>query len=143
MRLDTGPEPGTHIDLTPLIDVVFLLLVFFLTATTFSKEEVDLELELPEASSGVEVGETRVITINIGREGRMTVDGREVTLAALKQKLDAAAARDKDQEVRIRGDTQARFGLVANVLDACLSAELHSISIGATPGVLAGGGTAK
>jgi len=133
MRLDTGPEQNNGLDLTPLIDVVFLLLVFFLTATTFSKEEVDLNLDLPQASNGVEAGEVRVITINIAKEGRMTVDGREVTIAALKQKLDAAAARDKDQEVRIRGDTRAQFGLVANVLDACLSAELHSISIGATP----------
>ena len=133
MRLDPGGHNGEGFNLTPLIDVVFLLLIFFLTTTTFRQDEVELDLELPEASSGVPAEEGPVIVINITRTGRMTVNGREVTVEALRQKLFAAATRNKDQEVLIRGDTQTRFGLVAKVFDACLAASLRSISIGALP----------
>ncbi len=131
MRLDTGEEDDSGINLTPLIDVVFLLLIFFLTATTFSREEVEMDLELPEAASGEAGGGQQTIVINIRRDGRLVMDGRVVTEAALHQKLRAAATRDKDQQVLIRGDTEARYGIVAKVLDACLLAKLRSISIGA------------
>ncbi|MHC4812147.1 MAG: ExbD/TolR family protein [Planctomycetota bacterium] len=133
MRLDTGDPDDGGINLTPLIDVVFLLLIFFLTATTFSREEVEMDLELPEAASGEPAAGDQTIVINIGRDGRLVMNGRGVTEEALHQKLRAAAARDKDRQVLIRGDTEARYGLVAKVLDACLVAKLHSISIGAIP----------
>ena len=138
MRLDPGEEPEDHVNMTPLIDVVFLLLIFFLTATTFQKDEIEMSLDLPESASGQEGGDTRAIVINVSRDGRLLVDGREVTVEALQQKLKAAAARDKDQEVLIRGDEKAQFGLVAQVFDACVIAKLSSISIGADP--IEGGG---
>ncbi len=131
MRLDRSDERDVSINLTPLIDVVFLLLIFFLTATTFSRDEVEMDLELPEAASAEAGSGQQTIVINIARDGRVVMDGREVTAAALRQKLRAAAARNKDQQVLIRGDTEARYGLVAQVFDACLLAKLRSISIGA------------
>ncbi len=133
MYLDTGEESESGINLTPLIDVVFLLLIFFLTATTFQKDEVEMDLELPQAASGEPSDESEVIVINVMSDGKLLVDGREVTVEALKQKLKAAATRDKDQEVLIRGDRKTQFGVVAQVFDACLLAKLHSISIGAEP----------
>ena len=56
MRLDPGESEDRAPDLTPLIDMVFLLLVFFLASTTFAKEEVELDLTLPEARSGSDAG---------------------------------------------------------------------------------------
>ncbi len=131
MRLDTGEEDDNGINLTPLIDVVFLLLIFFLTATTFSREEVEMDLDLPEAASGEAGGGEQTIVINIDRNGRLVMNGRGVTEAALHQKLRAAAARNRNRQVLIRGDTEARYGIVAKVFDACLLAKLRSISIGA------------
>ena len=140
MRLDPGDELDEGgLNLTPLIDVVFLLLIFFLTATTFQKDEVEMQLDLPESQSGKAGGDSKMIVINVARDGRLLVDGREVTVEALQQKLKAAAARDKDKEVQIRGDKKAHFGLVARVFDACLLAKLTSISIIADP--LATGGS--
>lgn len=133
MRLDPGEEREETLNMTPLIDVVFLLLIFFLSATTFSRDEVEMSLNLPESASGQQGGESRVIIINVSRDGRLLVDGRQVSVEALQQKLKAAASRDKDQEVLIRGDQKAQFGLVAKVFDACLLAKLSSISIGAEP----------
>jgi len=133
MRLDTGEAQEGQLNLMPLIDVVFLLLVFFLAATTFAKEEVEMNLVLPEAQSGEPQGNGQTIVINVASDGRLTVDGREVNLEALRQKLKAAAARNQKQEVLIRGDTRVRFGLVAQALDACILAKLTHIAVAAQP----------
>ena len=63
----------------------------------------------------------------------MSVDGRPVTIEALRQKLRAAATSDRGQEVLIRGDTRVQFGVVAQAFDACLAASLHRVSIAAQP----------
>ncbi len=133
MRLCKEELAEETINLTPLIDVVFLLLIFFLTVTTFSKDEVELDLTLPEAQSGSPAEQGKILVINVTRDGRLLVAGRVVTAEGLKQKLIAAARRNKNQEVLIRGDTAAQFGVVARVFDACLSASLRSVSIGALP----------
>lgn len=133
MRLDPGEEQVEALNMTPLIDVVFLLLIFFLSATTFHQDEVEMDLDLPEAASGQPAEDSRVMVINVSRDGRLLVDGRQVSVEALQQKLKAAASRNKDQEVLIRGDQKAQFGLVAKVFDACLIAKLSAISIGAEP----------
>lgn len=133
MRLSGDEEPEEGFNLTPLVDVVFLLLIFFLTATTFQKDEVEMDLELPEATSGAPRGASDVLVIQVAKDGTLLADGRSVTLQALRQKLKAAAARNKDQKVSIRGDRRTQFGPVATVLDACRSAKLRSISILADP----------
>ena len=133
MRLDLGEEDEGSFNLTPMIDMVFLLLVFFLAVTTFTKEEVDMSLTLPEATHGKARGESRLLVINVARDGSMTVDGRPCSMESLQQKLRAAAARNKDQEVLIRGDTLAHFGEVSRALDACIGASLRKVSIAAQP----------
>lgn len=133
MRLELGEEVDAAPNLTPLIDIVFLLLVFFLVATTFRSEEVEMDLRLPEASTGKEGDRKKPIVINIRADGELVVDGKVLPMQALEQKLRAAARRNKDQEVLIRGDTQSRFGVVARVFDACRAAPLRQIAIGAKP----------
>lgn len=134
MRLRFEDDVGEgSLNLTPLIDVVFLLLIFFLAATTFAREEVEMDLRLPESQSGA-AGEAAVrIVIHVTHDGRLLVDRREVTIAALRQKLLAAAERNRQQEVLIRGDARVQFGLVAQALDACLLAKLDRVSMAALP----------
>jgi len=136
MRLDLDGGEGEAegaINLMPLVDVVFLLLIFFLAATTFAREEVELDLSLPEARSGTVARSDREIVINVFADGRMVVDGREVTLEALRQKLAAAARRNREQAVLVRGDREARFGAGIAVLDACRLARLSKVDFGALP----------
>jgi biopolymer transport protein ExbD len=135
MRLDFDePESDEIMNLTPMIDVVFLLLVFFLAATTFAREEVELDLRLPEAKSG-EAGKQqgRQLVVNLLADGRLSMEGREVTLEALRQKLAAAAARDREQGVLVRGDRAAQFGIGLQVLDACRLAKLAKVDFAALP----------
>ncbi len=133
MRLNVDETVDEGFNLTPLIDVVFLLLVFFLVATTFADDEVEMDLELPEATSGEPSSSGHIIVVSVARDGKMTVDGRLVTLDGLRQKLRAAATSNREQEVLIRGDTRVQFGMVAKAFDACLAAELRRISIAAQP----------
>ena len=121
------------INLMPLIDVVFLLLIFFLAATTFAREEVELDLRLPEAKSGRASAAQRPIVVNLLADGRVSVDGREVTVEALRQKLEAAAQRSKDLGVLVRGDRSAQFGTSLAVLDACRLAKVTKVDFAALP----------
>ena len=139
MRLDPGESEDRAPDLTPLIDMVFLLLVFFLASTTFAKEEVELDLTLPEARSGSDANDGHLMVINVGRDGGITVNGRELTMEGLRQRLASTARRNKEQEILIRGDTDVAYGVVQNVFDACRSAALTRVSLGAKPWNQGGG----
>lgn len=132
MRLERDEEELGGPNLTPLIDVVFLLLVFFLTATTFKKkDEVKLDLELPESTAGKAGKVRKTILIEVAADGQVVVDGRQVTMAALEQKLRAAAARDRKQPVLIRGDKKSAYGRIFHVLDTCELAGLRAVSFDA------------
>ena len=133
MRLEAGtPDEGVF-DLTPLIDVVFLLLVFFLASTTFAKEEVEMDLTLPESNTGVADEDGHLLVINVQRDGTLTVDGRAVTMEGLRQRLRAAARRDREQQVLIRGDTEVAYGLVHQAVDACKEASLTRLAFASKP----------
>ncbi|MCA8947996.1 MAG: biopolymer transporter ExbD [Planctomycetes bacterium] len=135
MRLDleSGSESDDAINMMPLVDVVFLLLIFFLAATTFANEEVELALKLPDARAGESAEPVQRLVVNVFADGRLVVDGREVTLEALRQKLAAAARRNSDQSVLVRGDRAAQFGVGIAVLDACKLAKITKVDFGALP----------
>lgn len=134
MRLDDEfDDRDEGMNLTPMVDVVFLLLVFFLAATTLARDEVELDLRLPEAKSGQQSGPGRQLVVNVFADGRLVVDGREVTLEALRQKLTAAWQRDREQAVLVRGDHAAQFGTGLQVLDACRLARITKVDFAALP----------
>lgn len=133
MRLERDEPEEESVNLTPLIDMVFLLLVFFLAATTFARTEVEMDLDLPQSQAGKADRESHLIVVNVMRDGTIRVDGRQVTPEGLRQRLRSAAARDKEQSVLIRGDTTVQFGAVALALDACLQAKLSRVSVAAEP----------
>ena len=134
MRLDLDDrDEDSAINLTPMIDIVFLLLIFFLAATTFAREEVSMDLRLPEAASGTESNASTPLIVQLFADGRMTYEGREVNFEALRQKLLAAGARDRTRSVLVRGDKVAQFGLGLQVLDACRLAELGKVDFAALP----------
>jgi len=134
MRLDhEGDDDGGGINLTPMVDVVFLLLIFFLAATTFRTDEVSLDMKLPTAKSGDAGKGEKPLVVNLLADGRLHVDGREVTFEALRQKLQAAGLRSAEQAVLVRGDQQAQFGLGVQILDACRLAKIKKVDFAAQP----------
>jgi biopolymer transport protein ExbD len=135
MRLEADADDSDDlgINMTPMIDCVFLLLIFFLAATTFASNEVELDLRLPQAKTGIEGKGDKPIVVNVLADGSIRVDGRVVTLEALKQKVAAAALRNPEQTVLVRGDEKAQFGLGVQVLDLCRLAKVKKVDFAATP----------
>ncbi len=134
MRHDrASDDEDLGINMTPMIDCVFLLLIFFLAATTFASEEVELDLRLPQAKSGQAGKGDKPMVVNLLADSSIRVDGRAVTLEALKQKLAAAGQRNPEQTVLVRGDEKAQFGIGVQVLDLCRIAKIKKVDFAAEP----------
>ena len=108
------------IEMTPMIDIVFLLLIFFLVATTFRQEEREMQIALPIASSAGPISMTlRELVVNVDESGRMIIAGREVSGKDLLQMITDAVAVNAEHKVTVRGDRRVAYGAVVRVLDIC------------------------
>ncbi|MCH7526783.1 MAG: biopolymer transporter ExbD [Planctomycetes bacterium] len=108
------------IDMTPLIDMVFLLLIFFLVATTFHQEEREMQIALPISSAGGPISATlRELIINVDAEGEIIVAGRPIGAEDLTTMITEAVAANPEQKVTIRGDRGTAYANVVRVLDIC------------------------
>jgi len=123
-RSEEADEPS--LNLTPMIDVIFNLLLFFMLATTFLAPERSMDVELPQARAG----QAREIVLNVLRDGGILLAGRRVDPTLLERELRAAAARDPRTPVTIRGDRRAEHQTIVRVLDACRQAGLANLSLG-------------
>lgn len=117
----------TSLSLTPLIDVVFLLLIFFLVATRFAEEEKELDLPLPEASEAQPLtAKPKEIYINVDEHGRYVVSGEEVNLNELETILRNAATNNPvHQSVMIRADKRVAFDFVVQAVNLCKKAGIR------------------
>jgi biopolymer transport protein ExbD len=126
-------EPAMN--LTPMIDVIFQLLIFFMVATTFQDPEREIDVELPEASTGeLSEAEREEIVINVLRDGSLVLSGETISREALLRRLARAADLDPDTPVTIRGDRLVHHEKVVGVMDACGSVGLTSFSLGTLEG---------
>lgn len=110
------------VNLTPLIDVVFLLLIFFMVSTTFTRE-TQLKIDLPEAASGetVESPDLQQIELTISASGEVAINDKvliEATLDKLKSALQRESAGDTSLPVIITADAQTPHQSVITVMDA-------------------------
>ncbi len=119
-------ETGASIDLTPIIDMVFLLLIFFLVATTFHQTEREMNVALPAAQhAGPISAALRDLIINVDDEGGIVVSGRAVSRDELRGIIEAAVAGNPDQKVTVRGDRDTAYANVVAVLDICKGAGIQ------------------
>lgn len=130
MPLKTQQDEQPTLNLTPMIDVVFLLIIFFMVATSFAELEHDIELELPEvasASAMTSAPKQRVVTVQA--DGEVALDGEAVSLVELTQRLNAARSQYPELSVVIRGDAACPFQHVAASLAACKDAKISELGI--------------
>ncbi len=125
MRFNHRDDEELQINLTPLIDVVFLLLIFFMVSTTFSKES-QFHIKLPEASNEPTEPQNNLLEIEINSEGDFAVKGPRERAAkrlvnrkieTLTAALKTAAAGDRDLIVVIRADRRTPHEAVVNAMD--------------------------
>ena len=131
MRItDENENEDVAFNLAPMIDVVFLLLIFFMVATTFVEKEKELGVELPTAESGDEPApNSDEIVINLTRDGRILMDGDEYDAPGLLDYLSRAARRDPETPVTIRGDKQVFHEHVVSVMDTVRSSGLINMGV--------------
>lgn len=117
--------------MTPMIDVVFLLIIFFLVSNHLSRQESSMDLPLPVAASGDEDLDqtTPRVTINLRSDGTLTVGGREIGPQQLTNTLNEVRQKEGDEvEVRIRGSRQAPYSAVEPILLACTDAKIWNVT---------------
>ena len=110
------------IEMTPLIDMVFLLLIFFLVATTFHQAEREMQIALPVASaSGPISAMLREIVVNVDLGGTIFIGGRETSPEDLRSMVTEAVKVNPEQKVSVRGDRGTAWSNIVTVLDICKS----------------------
>lgn len=118
------------LDLTPMVDVVFLLIIFFMVSTTFITLESGLPVDLPQASSA-EAQPEGLPTVTIDASERIYIAGSEVDEASLVPALQAIL-REQDRDVVVlRADQSVSHGLAVRVMDAIKRAGAARIAIAA------------
>jgi biopolymer transport protein ExbD len=132
MRIHYEDDEGeTAINLTPMIDVVFQLVIFFMLATEFTVKEKSLDVDLPAAASGREaITLPEEIVIDVHADGRIVLGGTVLDEPSLASSLQLAAQRDPATPVTIRGDQAVHHRFIVAVMDACGVAGLTNLQIG-------------
>jgi biopolymer transport protein ExbD len=131
MNLQPGSEDEPDINLTPLIDVVFLLLIFFMVSTTFEHQS-RIKIELPEATAEQTAAEEETLEIIIDAQGQYFIGEQQVVnteLKTLKTAISKAVGDREAMPVTIRADANTPHQAVVRALDATSQLGLTSISL--------------
>lgn len=130
VNLDKG-QALANLTLTPLIDVVFLLLIFFLVATKFADEEREMDVLLPDASEAQpRTSKPRETIVNIDQNGEYFVSGQKLSLAELERALNAVRVNNPGRaSVILRADRRCRVEFLVAAMNACNKAKIHDYRI--------------
>ncbi len=126
-RRSFSPDQGLGIPLTPLIDMVFLLLIYFMLASNFVEEQ-QFHVELPESSHGHEVSRHKA-AVTVTKDGRFFLNSRQMDADELQGELKRMKAAEELRSLEIRIDRLAPAGLAVKVLDAAGAAGISEVSI--------------
>jgi biopolymer transport protein ExbD len=131
MKFRRNLKADVDINLTPLIDMVFLLLIFFMVTTSFNRDS-RLLINLPEASGELLEQNDLRLEVLITREGKYRVNGRELgdtTVNTLKQALNDLAAGDKNVPITITADAETTHQSVVTAMDAVAQLGFSKLNI--------------
>ena len=115
------PRTGVRIDMTAMVDVAFLLLIFFMSTTQFKPPE-EVSVTLPLSSSEIHVPETSTIVLTVSREGRIFIssergtDAQEITVDNALDAVVAWRSRNPGAVVLLKGDKDASFGTISDIM---------------------------
>ncbi|MCA9654191.1 MAG: biopolymer transporter ExbD [Myxococcales bacterium] len=116
------------VELTPLIDIVFQLLIFFLLTTTFQNNP-SFKVKLPKANNTDVRQEPKAVTVTVSADGKLEIDGKVVDDAELEARLCNAANADSTTSVNIRADAATEHQYVVKVMDVAKSCGLERLGI--------------
>jgi biopolymer transport protein ExbD len=127
-------KPYDDINITPMLDLAYVLVVIFIIMTTASVQGV--KVDLPKGSSTVSLAVPKTKVISVSNEGQIFIDAIPVSLAELEAKLRDAKAITPDLPIVLKGDRGVQYEKIMNVLDICGRVGITSIGLAAqrTPG---------
>ncbi len=124
----------TGIQLAPMIDIVFLLLIFFIVLWNYARFETEIDISVPAASSGENpqrtIGE---IVVNVRKDGEIIVEGLSKSDPELLGMFKNIVEAYPDQAVILRGDREAAFDHIVRVLNVCQQAGIWNVSFATAP----------
>lgn len=117
-------KKGVSIDMAPLIDMVFILLIFFIVTSTFAPA-TSVDIERPE-SSVVSVVPSKSLTIMVDRDENITIDGTNMNLLQVESQVRQMIQTDKEKKVLVLADRKVSIETVLKILDACRRAGVEA-----------------
>ncbi len=124
-----GRRRTSHIpNLTPLIDIVFLLLIFFMLTSHFVRDEV-INIDLPEADSGEALDEPQQVEVVINEAGEFSIDSQIISLDKLQGALEDKLKNQEEKILRICGDENVDLGIAIEAFDAARKAGADGVDI--------------
>lgn len=130
-RQNAEDDADTSIDISPLIDCVFILLIFFIVTTTFV-EETGVTVDKPQAASAVRLEKTSIL-IALTDQGQVVYGGREIGISGV-QPLVKRMLQSEDLPVIIQADANAQSGLLVRIVDEAKLAGAMKVSVATRPG---------
>lgn len=129
LLVEDSNEQSAEVNVSPLIDMVFILLIFFIITTNFNRQ-TGVDVEKPKAQSALYQGQ-KTILVGITREGSIHVFGRQVDIGRLKHIIASEIEKQPDASVVIVADENAAIGKAVKVMDQCALAGARKVSIAA------------
>jgi biopolymer transport protein ExbD len=122
-------KPYDDINITPMLDLAYVLVVIFIIMTTASVQGV--KVDLPKGSSVVSLAVPKTKVISVNSAGQVFIDAIPVSLAELEAKLRDAKAINPDLPIVLKGDRQSQYEKIMNVLDVCGRVGISSLGLAA------------
>ena len=130
MRFRPKKQEVDNIDVSPLIDMVFILLIFFMVTTTFTKD-MKLDLNRPSASSA-STASTKVIRVYIDNSGEIYIDNQSVKIWAIQSKLRGLLRASSDKSVLVISDNSIAVEKLIDVVDECRMSGAKDVAVSTT-----------
>lgn len=120
-------EDSAGIDMSPLIDMVFILLIFFIVTTTFV-QETGVEVHKPQAASAASLDKNSIL-IAITEQGQIVYGGKEISLGAVRPLVKRLSSESQPMSVIIQADQNARMGIATRVIDEATLGGAKDVSL--------------
>ncbi len=127
MQVGGGRKAYDDINITPMLDLAYVLLVIFILMATASVQGI--KVDLPKASSAASLSESKTIALTVNNEGQIFMDAFPVTLPELETRLRTAKASNPDVPIVLKGDATVQYAKVMQVLDLCRQLDLSKVGL--------------
>ena len=127
MQIQDDDQPYDQINITPMLDLAYVLLIIFIIMTTAAVQGI--KVNLPKASATASLSQPKTKAITVDNNGNVFLDAVPVTMTELEDQLKTAKAQDPDVPIVIKGDSQVAYQKIVDVLDLLRQLDLTKVGL--------------